>query len=206
MTIDWLNMSFYQIFLPIATLLYLLLVFVLRSVILWKQTGINPFVFGSTDKGHDYIGRVYKVMVAGTWISIGCYSFLPGYYQYLMPVQYLEDGSLRLTGLILLLVSFLWTSIAQYQMSRSWRIGIDYSETTELIDHGLFKYSRNPIFLGVLLSYLGTFLIIPNMLSFAILLITFVTIQTQVRLEEEYLENVQGQNYIHYKTKVRRWL
>ncbi len=199
-------MTFYQIFLPIATLLYLLLVFVLRSVILWKQTGVNPFVFGNTDKAHDYIGRVYKVMVLGTWISIGIYSFYAPWYPFLMPINYLEIEWLRISGLVLLIVSFLWTSVAQYQMSKSWRIGIDYEEKTDLIIHGLFKYSRNPIFLGVLISYLGTFLIIPNILSFSILFVTFVTIQTQVRLEEEYMENVQGQNYKDYKIKVRRWI
>lgn len=198
-------MTFYQIFLPIATLLYLLLVFVLRSVILWKQTGVNPFVFGNTEKAHDYIGRVYKVMVLGTWISIGIYSFYSAWYSYLMPIDYLELDRLKTVGLILLIISFLWTSVAQYQMSKSWRIGIDYEEKTDLISHGLFKYSRNPIFLGVLISYLGTFLIIPNILSFSILLVTFVTIQTQVRLEEEYLESAQGQEYTDYKSKVGRW-
>ncbi|MEM6813334.1 MAG: isoprenylcysteine carboxylmethyltransferase family protein [Bacteroidota bacterium] len=199
-------MTFYQVFLPIATLLYLLLVFVLRSVILWKQTGVNPFVFGNTEKAHDYIGRVYKVMVLCTWISIGLYSFYTPWYSYLMPVDYLEFEWLKTTGLILLIISFLWTSIAQYQMSKSWRIGIDYEEKTDLISHGLFEYSRNPIFLGVLISYLGTFLIIPNILSFSILLVTFVTIQTQVRLEEEYLESVQGNQYLNYKKDVRRWI
>ncbi len=199
-------MTFYQIFLPIATLLYLLLVFVLRSVILWKQTGVNPFVFGNTDKAHDYIGRVYKVMVLGTWISIGIYSFYTPWYPYLMPINYLEIEWIRLSGLVLLIVSYLWTSVAQYQMSKSWRIGIDYKEKTDLISHGLFKFSRNPIFLGVLISYLGTFLIIPNILSFSILLVTFVTIQTQVRLEEEYLENVQGEDYLNYRKSVRRWV
>jgi len=199
-------MTIYQIFLPIATLLYILLVFVLRSVIVWKQTGVNPFVFGSTDKAHDYIGRVYKLMVLLTWVSIGIFSFYPPWYQYLMPVEYLDFEYLRTAGLILLVVSFLWTSIAQYQMSKSWRIGIDYEEKTDLISHGLFRYSRNPIFLGVLVSYLGTFLIIPNILSFSILLVTFVTIQTQVRLEEEYLEGVQGRDYLDYKSQVRRWL
>ena len=198
-------MGFYQIFLPIATLLYLLLVFVLRSLILWKQTGINPFVFGDTDKAHDYIGRIYKVMVLFTWVSIGMYSFYFKGYHYLMPIHYLEIDSLKIIGLVLIITSFLWTSIAQYQMSKSWRIGIDYNEKTELISTGLFKYSRNPIFLGVLISYLGTFLIIPNILSFSIFVVTLVTIQIQVRLEEEYLESVQKENYISYKSRVRRW-
>jgi len=199
-------MNFYKIFLPIATLLYILLVFVLRSVILWKQTGINPFVFGNADKAHDYVGRVYKLMVLFTWISICIYSFFPDWYQYLMPITYKEHDFLKMSGVLLLIISFIWTSIAQYQMATSWRIGIDYEEKTELISNGLFRYSRNPVFLGVLTSYLGIFFITPNILSFSILLVIFVAIQTQVRLEEEYLTNVHGDQYDLYITKVRRWI
>lgn len=199
-------MSFYQLFLPVATLFYFLLVFVLRSFILWRQTGINPFVFGHTDKAHDYIGRVYKILLLFTWVSIGAYSFFPNKYPHLIPIDYLDTELLKIFGLALFIPSLLWTSIAQYQMSRSWRIGIDYDTKTELVSKGLFKISRNPIFLGVLISNLGTFLIIPNVLSFSILFVSLVTIQIQVRLEEEYLENVQGQGYLKYKSQVRRWL
>ena len=199
-------MNFYQIVLPIGTLLYFFLVFVFRSVVLWRQTGVNPFVFGKTQKPHDYIGRVYKVMVLVTWISISVYSFFPKLYHYLLPVWYLEFENLQFAGLILLIGSFIWTSIGQYQMSKSWRIGIDYDEKTDLVNQGLFKYSRNPIFLGVLISYLGTFLIIPNALSFAIMLLTFIAIQFQVRMEEEYLTSIHGKNYLSYQLKVRRWL
>lgn len=199
-------MSFYQLFLPIATLIYFLFVFVLRSIILWRQTGVNPFVFGHTDKAHDYVGRVYKVMILFTWVSIGLYSFFPNRYPYLLPINYLDVLWLKTSGLTIFLLSFLWTSIAQYQMSKSWRIGIDYDTKPDLVSKGLFKISRNPIFLGVLLSYLGTFLIIPNVMSFSILLVSFVAIQIQVRLEEEYLESAQGNVYLAYKSQVRRWI
>ena len=104
-------MNFYQIFLPLATLLYMVLVFVLRSVILWKQTGVNPFVFANSDKAHDYIGQVYKVMVLGTWVSIGIYSFFPAGYRYLMPIDYFEFEWLKTTGLLLLILSFLILNI-----------------------------------------------------------------------------------------------
>jgi protein-S-isoprenylcysteine O-methyltransferase Ste14 len=51
--------------------------------------------------------------------------------------------------------------IAQYQMSNSWRIGIDEKNKTELVTKGIF-YSRNPIFLGMIISILGIFLILPT--------------------------------------------
>lgn len=199
-------MNFYQIFLPSATLVFLLLIFVLRSIIVWNQTGISPFVFGKTDSAHDYIGLVYKIMTLLTWISIIPFSFITKYYSFLNPIEYLEFNELKIMGITLILIAFIWTATAQIQMSKSWRIGINYEEKTALISHGLFNYSRNPIFLGILVTYLGTFLIAPNTISFSVLLITFFIIQTQVRLEEEYLENVQGKSYLEYKSKVRRWL
>lgn len=199
-------MTFYQIFLPAFSLVFILQVFVIRSVILWKKTGVNPFVFGKTENAHDYIGRVYKVMTVGTWIAIGSYSFLPDTYQYLMPMWYLESAIVQQVGVGLLLFAFIWIIVAQFQMSNSWRIGINYEETTKLIDHGLFGVSRNPIFLGVLISYVGTFLVIPNALTFSLMAITFISIQVQVRMEEEFLTSTLGEEYLSYKSRVRRWL
>lgn len=199
-------MTFYQIFLPAFSLVFILQVFVIRSVILWKKTGVNPFVFGKTENAHDYIGRVYKAMTAGTWIAIGSYSFFPDTYQYLMPMWYLESTLVQQVGVALLLFAFIWIIVAQFQMSNSWRIGINYEETTKLIDHGLFGVSRNPIFLGVLISYVGTFLVIPNALTFSLMAITFMSIQVQVRMEEEYLQNSHGEEYIQYQKNVRRWI
>ena len=199
-------MTFYQIFLPAFSLVFILQVFVIRSVILWKKTGINPFVFGKTENAHDYVGLVYKAMTIGTWIAIAFYSFFPELYKYLMPVWYMENAIVQQVGVGLLLFAFAWIIVAQFQMSNSWRIGINYEETTKLIDHGLFGVSRNPIFLGVLISYVGTFLIIPNALTFSLMAITFITIQIQVRMEEEFLTSTSGEEYLSYKSRVRRWL
>ncbi len=199
-------MSFYQIFLPSATFIFILIVFVMRSVIIWKRTGINPLVFSQTENAHDFIGRVYKVMMLLTWLAILCYSFNTSVYQYLIPINYLDNESVKLLGAALWLISFIWTSVAQYQMSESWRIGIDYNEKTALVITGIFRYSRNPVFLGMIISYLATFLIIPNALTASMLASTWVVIQIQVRLEEEYLLQIHGQDYEVYRKKVSRWI
>lgn len=199
-------MNFYQIVLPIFTLAFLLQVFVVQSWIQYKKTGIKPYVFGHSDNAHDFCGKIYKFMILFTWVSIGFYSFFPYLYEYILPVRYLEIDWLQHIGFGLTILSFVWIIVAQKQMNASWRIGIDYDEKTELIQSGLFARSRNPIFFGILLSYLGTFLVIPNALSFSTFLLTYVTMQIQIRLEEEYLENVHGESYIKYKNIVRRWI
>jgi protein-S-isoprenylcysteine O-methyltransferase Ste14 len=123
-----------------------------------------------------------------------------------MPIEWLEYSWLRLTGMVLLLSSLVWTVIAQAQMGESWRIGIDQSHRTNLVQSGVFSLSRNPIFLGMLLTLFGLFLVIPNALTLLTLGLGVVLIQIQVRLEEEFLARTHGEEYILYRRRVRRWI
>lgn len=199
-------MNFYQIFLLVFTLVFLLQVFLIRSYVQWKRTGINPFVFGDSDSALDYVGLVYKTMIGVTWGSIIMFAFLPDHYQYLLPFWYLEYDTFKIMGTILATASFIWIILSQYHMSNSWRIGINFSEETKLITSGVFCYSRNPMFLGVLVCYLGNFLIAPNAFTLLVLIVTYVVLQVQIRLEEEYLQGIHKSEYTKYKAKVRRWL
>ena len=89
-------------------------------------------------------------------------------------------------------------------MKNSWRIGIDTETKTELVTIGLFSISRNPIFFGMILSLIGLFLTTPNALTSLFLILGYILIQIQIRLEEAFLIKEHGQNYLLYKQKVRR--
>ena len=179
----WLNF-----YLPLYLVLYMMVAFVLPSYRTYKQTGINPITFGKTGNAHDYIGFVMKVLIALLFIAVFIYSFSDKAYQYLVPISYLMKDVFMIVGSILIHLSLLWISVAQYQMSNSWRIGIDENNKTELITKGLFSYSRNPIFLGMIISVAGIFFILPNVLTFFLILSTYIVIQIQIRLEEEFLK------------------
>lgn len=146
-----------------------------------------------------------KGIIALLVIAVLMYSFQTGY-KYLVPIVYMEKDSVRITGLALIHVSLVWVLIAQWQMSQSWRIGIDETNKTELVTHGLFSISRNPIFLGLILTMAGMFLILPNAMTFALSVVTYLVIQIQIRLEEEFLERQHGRVYLQYKQKARRLL
>src|ERR1041384_5890450 len=102
----------------------------------------------------------------------------------LMPIEWLEQSLIRRIGVTLLLLSLGWTMLAQTQMGRSWRIGIDEEHRTSLVVKGVFGISRNPIFLGMILTLVGLFLTIPNAVTLLTFVLGFVLIQIQVRLEE----------------------
>ena len=197
----WLNF-----YLPLYLVLYMMVAFVLPSYRTYKQTGINPITFGKTGNAHDYIGFVMKVLIALLFIAVFIYSFSDKAYQYLVPISYLMKEVFMIVGLILIHLSLLWISVAQYQMSNSWRIGIDENNKTELITKGLFSYSRNPIFLGMIISVTGIFFILPNAITLFLMLSTYIVIQIQIRLEEKFLEKQHGQEYLSYKQTTKRLL
>ena len=85
-------------------------------------------------------------------------------------------------------------------------IDIDEEHRTPLVRKGVFGVSRNPIFLGMMLTLLGLFLVIPNAVTLLALVLGVVLIQIQVRLEEEFLSRVHGDDYADYRRDVRRWL
>lgn len=161
--------------------------------------------FGREDNAHNYIGKVMKLIIAMLFIAVFLYAF-DWNYEYLIPVWYLESQALAVAGLILLHVSLVWIVYAQMSMGKSWRIGLDMENKTQLITTGIFSLSRNPIFLGMMCCILGIFLIIPNMLTLSILFVAYFVIQIQVRLEEEFLTSQHGSSYAGYKSRVRRWL
>ena len=193
-------------FLPLYLLSYLCAAFVWRSFMVWKKTGVNPVVFKSSDSAHDFIGKIFKVLFALIVITVLVYSFWPNAYRYMVAIGWLEHFWLRWTGLGLLLTSLLWTVVAQAQMGESWRIGIDHENQTPLVSTGVFGLSRNPIFLGMTITLVGLFLVIPNALTLLTLLMGVVLIQIQVRLEEEFLARVHGEEYFKYRQQIRRWL
>jgi len=196
----------FRYFLPTYLLVYVTVAFVWRSYVVWKKTRTNPVVFKRSDNAHDFIGRVFTLLFAVVVVVVLVHSFLPGAYQYLLPIPWLERSWISWTGVILLIASLVWLVLAQVQMGESWRIGIDSERKTQLVQAGVFNISRNPIFLGMMVTLLGLFLVIPNALTLLTFVLGVVVINIQVRLEEEYLKAMHGDDYIGYTRRVRRWM
>ena len=185
---------------------YFLLVFVLRSFLLWKKSKVNPLTFNKGDDAHGYNGKVFGIISIIELIVVSIYAFVPNWHKFLLPFWYLENDTLVYIGWALLILSLLFVWFAQFNMRESWRIGIDEENKTELVTNGFFAISRNPIFLGIMIANIGLFLVLPNAFTLLIIALSTVSINTQIRLEEEFLEQEFGEQYQEYKTKVRRWI
>jgi len=193
-------------YLFIYFILYFLLVFVLRSFLLWKKTNVNPLTFNKGDDAHGYNGKVFGIISIIELIIVSIYAFIPSWHKFLLPFWYLENEYLVYVGWVLLLVSLLFVWFAQGNMRESWRIGIDEENKTELITSGFFSFSRNPIFIGIMLANFGLFLVLPNAFTMLIISLSTISINTQIRLEEEFLKKEFGNQYTQYQSKVNRWI
>jgi protein-S-isoprenylcysteine O-methyltransferase Ste14 len=90
-------------------------------------------------------------------------------------------------------------------MGASLRVGLP-SEPTALVSAGLFRWVRNPIFLGMLLALGGVVLVAPSLWSAAVWLAATAAIAYQVRLEESHLRARHGAAYLSYAARVGRFL
>lgn len=186
--------------------LYFLVVFVIPSIRVKRKTGINPYVFKNTDSAHDFLGKVSAPITSLIFIVAIVNLFYPEGLQYFAPFTWLEISILKYTGFAFIHLALLWIIVAQVQMSSSWRVGIDHSARTELKTNGLFSISRNPVFLGMLVTLTGIFFILPNAITLLVASASVMLFQVQVRLEEEYLSKTHANTYIVYCKKVRRWI
>ena len=196
---------FVKIFLPVFLLLYIKVAYVWPTLRVWRQTGINPFVFDKEDTAHNYIGKWYKIVVALIVFATAMFIIGDSAYPYLMPAHYLELKWARIISIVLCFVSLLVTMLGHFDMAQSWRIGIDKVNEAPLVQTGLFRFSRNPVFLSMIVVLVCLFFLIPNAITLVTLVSGYILIQLQVRLEEEFLLQKHGDVYKQYCEKVRRW-
>lgn len=199
-------MNWLRLYLPLYLAVYLFTAFVWPSYRTYRRTGINPLTFGSADDAHDYIGAIMKLLIGLLVVVVLLYSLSGAGYSYLVPVSYMQHDVFRITGFVLIHVSLAWICVAQFQMGNSWRIGIDEQNKSPLVTDGIFSISRNPVFMGMIVSMLGILLMLPNILTFFLAFTSYIILQIQIRLEEAFLEKLHGADYQWYRARTRRLL
>lgn len=116
-------------------------------------------------------------------------------------------AAVRALGFVLFAAGFSLTFAAQLAMGKSWRIGVDATERTDLVAHGLFGVARNPIYTAMIVAVTGLTLMCCSVLTCAALVVLLIALEVQVRaVEEPYLSRTHGDAYNHYASKVGRFV
>ena len=120
----------------------------------------------------------------------------------LIPNQKLISFIILLIGVLILI-----TPIFKFIKSKTTIDPIKFKKVNKLITSGIYKYSRNPMYLGLLMIVTSTSIFYLNIFSIITPIIFYCWINRfQIKREEIFLTEKFGNDYILYKTKTRRWI
>lgn len=112
----------------------------------------------------------------------------------------------RFTGFFIAMTGDIIFLVSVIKMKDSWRAGIPENDSTSLVTDGIYKFSRNPAFLGFDLMYTGMLLLYMNAATILFTAFAVTMLHLQILQEEKYLAGVFGNEYIEYKKHVFRYL
>jgi protein-S-isoprenylcysteine O-methyltransferase Ste14 len=113
---------------------------------------------------------------------------------------------LQVAGATLLFAGIAVLAAAQLNLGASWRVGIKEDEAPGLVQDGLYRFCRHPIYLGLLTALVGYTLLLPTALSLALLAAAYVGARMQAAAEEAYLRRTYGEAFDVYARSVGRFL
>ena len=125
---------------------------------------------------------------------------------YFFPQFRFINGKFKYIGLIIFLAGLSITFYSFYLFKKNKTPIIPGTKPTFVVQSGPYKFTRNPMYIGVTFALLGISIYIGNLLSLISPLIFFILMNLiYIPFEEKLMENIFGKHYLDYKKKVRRW-
>ncbi len=178
-----------------------------RRFVLVKTSGVDPEVFKkSTSSLQRYMGSMLNMLTV--YVVLIIITHTANFQVYSLFARFeLWDGSFfKFVGFGTGIIGLSVCLYAQIKMGQSWRVGIDENEKTALVQSGIYKFIRNPTYLGLFVLNFGVWLIWPTWTVFIFNLLFIYTLEIQVRCEEDFLETVHGEDFIQYKKHTQRYV
>ncbi|WP_086932149.1 methyltransferase family protein [Agarilytica rhodophyticola] len=113
-----------------------------------------------------------------------------------------------LTATLLVMAVFLAThSLWRFRKNKTTFSPLHLQDSKVLVTTGCYSFSRNPMYLAMLLVLAAFVCLLSHMLAIFVLPGFVITMnQLQIKPEEQVLGRIFGENYSEYKKRVRRWL
>jgi protein-S-isoprenylcysteine O-methyltransferase Ste14 len=123
------------------------------------------------------------------------------------PLTYIPKLPGQIAGIALILASFLIGGSRIIVMRSAHTSPNPRKPTIALVEQGIFRYTRNPLYLSMLVLFLGIAIFTTSLwLILLVPLLFLIADRGAVKPEESYLERKFGQMYLEYKKRVPRWL
>lgn len=108
---------------------------------------------------------------------------------------------------IILIVAGIYLVLDSWYLFKNHNTPESFEPANCLVKNSIYKYSRNPMYLGGVFILAGMSLTLNNLVAIVTPIIFFLFMNFMfIPYEEQELEKTFGSKYIDYKRKVRRWI
>lgn len=156
------------------------------------------------------LGRILRIIwipAVGLWIFVPMLMpFVAGLPWFFAPVGFAGGVLVGWIAVAIATVAFAITWVCWIRMGKSWRMGIDPNEKTQLVYNGPYAYVRHPIYGLSQVLVLMSLAAWPTPLMLIVAVIHMVLMQWEVRREDKYLVALHGPAYAEYMKKVGRFM
>lgn len=198
--------GFLRVFLPVYWTFYIGFAYVLPLRTLKRRYGIRAEAVRNPDPVMQVGERCRNIIFVAVLAIVAAHSLHPPLLDHLGRLPALESAPVRVAGVAFLLLALALIRVGQTHLGRSWRVGFDpEEEAEELIVNGVYRWTRNPIYVGMGISAVAFFLVLPNTVTFAIANVALVLLVTRVHVEERWLLSAHGDHYRAYCQCTPRW-
>ena len=119
-----------------------------------------------------------------------------------LPYKYSISVVILLVGSLILL-----NPVFKFIKSKTTVNPVKFKKVNKLVTSGIYKYSRNPMYLGMILIIISTSIFYLNYYSVVTPFIFYFWINRfQIKREEIFLKEKFGKEYLSYMSKTRRWI
>jgi len=124
-----------------------------------------------------------------------------------LPLVHLFHTPLQMAGLIPLLPGIVVMVSGARAFTRADTPLIPFETSTVLVSSGSFRFTRNPMYLGMTLILCGSALLFGSLAPLLSVILFFLIIRGQYVIpEEKMMKELFGDEYLLYCSRVRRWL
>jgi protein-S-isoprenylcysteine O-methyltransferase Ste14 len=148
---------------------------------------------------------VKRIIYPPVWLLIGLIAIFTLNESW--PVLRFTSLAGQLAGGLMILVGLLLLVMANGLFVRAGTNVIPFREVSSLVTSGVYRYTRNPMYLGMALVLLGCAVTVGAASALVVPVLFMVIIELRfIRPEEHMLQGLFPQEYPAYCTRVRRWI
>jgi len=152
------------------------------------------------------VARLAALIIFGCFIAGKAIAEAVGWYY---PLDTVLVGPFPISGTIAMIAGAALVLTAIVTMGSSWEIPVGPEEDRPaggLITSGVFRLSRNPIYLGMIVALIGWLLLIPSLLSLIIVVGAIANLHRQAIEEEKHMREAFGLAFENWARKVGRFV